>query len=684
MSTTPLVQPHHLSRKAVIYIRQSTGHQVLTNTESQQLQRAMRDHAHHLGWPDERIEVVETDLGRTAQSIDRRDGYQALLAEVALGQVGIVLSYESTRLSRNCTDWYPLLDLCAYNQCLIADRDGVYDAATPNGRLLLGMKGIVSEIELHTLRGRLIAGVQQKAQRGDLALALPAGLLRQNDGVVVKDPDRAVQHTINLVFQTFLDRRSASQVVRVFRDQGLRLPRRHRNCETVWRTPTVAAVITILRNPAYAGAFAYGKTQTQVPPGGGRPQQRRQPLTEWRVIVHDRYPAYISWETFERIQTILDDNYATYEHNKRRGIPRQGAALLQGLVYCGRCGHKMVVQYKGGNQYLCNALRWQTQSPMCQRLRADPVDQRVVSAFFEALAPAELDLYEQALEQRRQQQADVDRAQHYTLQRLEHAADQARRRYEEVDPSYRLVAAELEQRWETALQALQEAREQYARIARHAELDEVSVSVSPELREALRSLGQSLPTLWRQDTLSRAQRKSLLRCLIDKVVLDRQSPDTIDARIVWRGGAVSELVIPCTVGRLADLSDYSQLEAQILRLESQGHSDEEIAQQLTAKGFRSSEHTELLPSTVKLIRLRHGRLHRYWGPRPRRVEGALTIPQIATAMSVKPHWIYHLINRGRIKVTRDKKTGLYLFADCPETLEAFRQLRDGHINELSC
>src|SRR5262249_46202577 len=454
MSTTPLAQPHHLRRKAVIYIRQSTGHQVLTNTESQQLQHAMREHARHLGWPDDRIEVVATDMGRTAQSTERRDGYKALLAEVALGQVGIVLSYESTRLSRNCTDWYPLLDLCAYNQCLIADRDGVYDAATPNGRLLLGMKGIVSEVELHTLRGRLIAGVQQKAQRGDLALALPAGLLRHDDGGVVKDPDRAVQQAITLVFQTFLERKSANQVVRLLRDQGLRLPRRHRNRDTVWRTPTVAAVLAILRNPAYAGTFAYGKTQTQVPPGGGRPQQRRRPLAEWKVIVHDRYPAYVTWETFERIEAILDDNYAAYEHNRRRGVPRQGAALLQGMVYCGRCGHKMMVQYKGGNEYLCNYLRGQTQAPVCQRLPADPVDQQVVTAFFDALAPAELDLYDHALAQRQQQQQEVDRAQQYALQRLEYEADRARHRYEQVDPAYRLVAAELEQRWEAALQAL--------------------------------------------------------------------------------------------------------------------------------------------------------------------------------------------------------------------------------------
>jgi DNA invertase Pin-like site-specific DNA recombinase len=681
MSTTPVAQPHHLSRKAVIYIRQSTGHQVLTNTESQQLQHAMREHARHLGWPDERIEVVETDLGRSAQSTAGRDGYKALLAEVALGQVGIVLSYESTRLSRNCTDWYPLLDLCAYNQCLIADRDGVYDAATPNGRLLLGMKGIVSEVELHTLRGRLIAGVQQKAQRGDLALALPAGLLRQDDGVVVKDPDRAVQHAITLVFQTFLERRSASQVVRLLRDQGLRLPRRHRNRETVWRSPTVAAVIAILRNPAYAGTFAYGKTQTQVPPGGGRPQQRRRPLAEWKVIVHDRYPAYVTWETFARIAALLDDNYAAYEHNRRRGVPRHGAALLQGIVYCGRCGHKMMVQYKGGNEYLCNYLRGQTQAPVCQRVPADPIDQQVVAAFFEALAPAELDLYDHALAQRRQQQQEVDRAQQYALQRLEYEADRARHRYEQVDPAYRLVAAELERRWEAALQALQEAQAQYTR-ARQAPEDALRRTLSPALRETFSTVGQALPTLWHQDTLSRAQRKALLRCLIEKVVVDRQVPDTIATRIVWRGGAVSELAVPCTVGTLRDVTGFAQMEAQILRLEAQGHSDEAIAERLTAQGFRSPQRPRVLASTVQTIRLRHGRLHRYRGPRPRRVPGFLTVSQLATALGVKAHWLYHLISRGRISVGRDEASGLYLFPDRPETLEALRQLRDGQVTEF--
>jgi DNA invertase Pin-like site-specific DNA recombinase len=271
----------------------------------------MREHAHRLGWPQERIEVVETALGRTAQSTEQRDGDKALLAAVALGQGGIVLSDEGTRLSRNCTAWYPLRDLCAYNQCLMADRAGVYDAAPPNGRLWLGMQGIVSEVALHTWRGRLIAGVQQQAPRGDWALALPAGLRRQDDGVGVKDPDRAVQHAMGLGCQTFLERRAASQVVRLLRDHGLRLPRRPRNGDTVWRTPTVAAVMALLRHPAYAGPWAYGKTQRQGPPGGGRPQQRRQPCCQWTGIVHDRYPASITWETCERMQAIVADNYAT-------------------------------------------------------------------------------------------------------------------------------------------------------------------------------------------------------------------------------------------------------------------------------------------------------------------------------------------------------------------------------------
>jgi hypothetical protein len=345
------------------------------------------------------------------------------------------------------------------------------------------------------------------------------------------------------------------------------------------------------------------------------------------------------------------------------------------MVYCGSCGHKMVVQYKGGNQYLCHYLRSQAQAPVCQRLPADPVDQQVVAAFFDALAPADLDLYEQALAQRQQQQAEIDRALRYSLQRLEYEADRARRRYEQVDPAYRLVAAELERRWEAALQVLHEAQEHYTRL-HQAPKPDVVLAMPPALREAFSTLGQSLPTLWPQETVSRAQRKALLRCLIEKVVLDRHAPDTITTRIVWRGGAVSELAVPCTVGTLSALTGFAQMEAQVLRLEAQGHADEDIAQRLAAQGFRSPQRPRALYSILRTINLRHGRLHRYRGLRPRCVPRALTVPQIATAVGVKPHWVYHLISRGRVVVSRDEATGLSLFPDEAETVEAFRQLRD--------
>ncbi len=292
MSTSELVRPQHLQRKALIYIRQSTPHQVLSNQESLRLQYALQQHALELGWRPEDIEIIDADLGLTATSASHRGGFQELVAKVTLGQVGIILSFDVMRLSRNCSDWYPLLDVCGYRGCLIADRDGIYDPGSANGRLLLGLKGQLSELELHTIRARMTAGLLNKAQRGELALKLPIGLVRDVIGKVHIDPNREIQ-----------------------------------------------------------------------------------------------YPAYISWETFEHIQDMLADNYAAYDRNKSRGVPRDGAALLHGMVYCGECGHKMVVQYKHGTRYLCNYLRQQYHVPVCQYIPADPVDVHVVEAFFQALSP---------------------------------------------------------------------------------------------------------------------------------------------------------------------------------------------------------------------------------------------------------------------------------------------------------
>jgi DNA invertase Pin-like site-specific DNA recombinase len=393
MYSSDVITPQHLTRKAVIYIRQSTPHQALSHQESLRLQYALTERARALGWPPEAIEVVDTDVGQSAASTAHREGFNTLVGQVTLGQVGIILSYDATRLSRNCSDWYPLLDLCGYKGCLIADVDGLYDPSTANGRLLLGLKGTLSEWELHTIRARMTAGLLNKAARGDLALTLPTGLERDAQGLVRKDANLEVQARILLVFTTFLQRRSASKVLEFFNAHGLRLPRRDRFGEVVWKRPTVAAILSILKHPAYAGAFTYGRTRTmRTSMAPGRSATKRLPRTQWRIRVNDKYPAYISWGTFEQIQAVLADNHAEYDRNKTRGIPRPGKALLHGLVYCGACGHKMVVQYKGGTEYLCNYLRQQYRVPVCQYVPADPIDARVVTAFFEALSPVELDV----------------------------------------------------------------------------------------------------------------------------------------------------------------------------------------------------------------------------------------------------------------------------------------------------
>jgi len=681
MYSSELITPQHLARKAVIYIRQSTPHQVVSHQESLRLQYALHDRARQLGWPDEAIAIIDDDLGLTAASAAHREGFHTLIAQVTLEQVGLILSYDVTRLSRNCSDWYPLLDLCGYKGCLIADGDGVYDPATVNGRLLLGLKGTLSEWERHTMKARLTAGLIHKAQRGELALTLPTGLVRNGQGKVLKIPNQEAQARLALVFETFLQCRSASRVVDEFNRHDLLLPRRDRFGDLVWKAPRVAAVLSILKHPAYAGAFTYGRTRTiRREAAQRRPSLTRLPQAEWRICIPDVYPAYISWETYLQIQAMLKDNHAEYDRNKTRGIPRPGKALLHGLVYCGECGHKMVVQYKGGTRYICNYLRQQYRTPVCQYIAADPVDTRVVDAFFQALSPVELDVYAQAVAKRQQQAERVAKAQAQHLERLRYEAAYCERQFHHVDPAHRHVAAELEHAWEVALQALKQAE------AAHQQRLQVGTppehALSPALQAAFRAIGAKLPELWPTDVLSQAQRKALLRCLIDKVVIQRARRDQIHTRIVWRGGETTTLEVPVAVGALTDLPTAPQMAQQIRVLFAEGKSDDEMARQLTQHGYRSPSQPTVLPSTVKGMRLKLGLMQQRAQSHPRRIPGYLTVPQLAQALAITPHWIYHQIKRGTIAITRDAATRLYLFPDTPQTLEAFRQLQAGQRTAL--
>jgi DNA invertase Pin-like site-specific DNA recombinase len=433
-----LVTARHLSRKA--YIRQSHPHQVLSNQESLRLQYALCQRARDLGWQE--VEVVDADLGLSGAAVDHRRGFKDLIARVTLGEGGIILSYDVTRLARNCSDGYPLLDLCGFRQCLIADRDGVYDPGSANGRLLLGLKGTIyrcalpkgPEVELHTMRGRLTAGLLNKAERGELALNLPAGLIRDAGGAVVKDPDREIQDRITLVFASFLEQGSIAKVMRIFARGALGVPRRDRFGEAVWRPATLNRLNQILKNPAYAGAFVYGRTRSRhTLYSNGKLMTEPCPMAEWKIVVKGKYPAYITWESFERIQAMLRDNHAEYDRNRTRGLPRNGAALLQGIVWCGQCGHKMAVQYRASNRYICHYLHRSQGDPICQHLPADPIDARVVEVFFAAVTPAELEAWAHAQEARHRSDAALDHAEAQQVERLRYQALLAERQFNRVD-----------------------------------------------------------------------------------------------------------------------------------------------------------------------------------------------------------------------------------------------------------
>lgn len=490
-----LVQATHLKRRAVVYIRQSTPHQVVSNQESLRLQYALRQRARELGWHEADIDVIDADLGLSGASAAHRGGFKELVGRVGLSEVGLILSIDVTRLARNCSDWYPLLDICGLRGCLIADRDGVYDPGSPNGRLLLGLKGTISELELHTIRSRLTAGLIAKATRGELALTLPVGLVRDPSGVVLKDPDIAVQDRLSLVFQLFLKVRTVAAVMRMLNDRGLDLPRRDRHGELCWTRATVSAVSSILKNPAYAGAFVYGRTRIRAATREDRtPAKVARPIDDWRIVVKDRYPAYIDWSSHEKIRSIVSDNRAEYMRIKTRGAPRDGELLLHGIAWCARCGHKMYVRYKGGGEYVCNHLRSHAGLPTCQHIWAARVDAAVADAFLTALAPAEFD----ALSRARRAQSQVDSALRANaereVERTRYAAALAQRQFNRVDPDNRLVAAELERRWECTLMEVRAAEAALAEQSapRPASQD----TIGKALTSKVVALAGRLPRIW--------------------------------------------------------------------------------------------------------------------------------------------------------------------------------------------
>jgi len=675
------IMPVHLERRAIVYIRQSSPKQVRQNRESQLNQRALVDRAQALGWHRERIEVLDADLGQSAASTEGRDDFKTLTAEVALGHVGIVFGWEVSRLARNNADWYRLLDLSALFGTLIADIDGVYDPRLYNDRLLLGLKGTMSEAELYMLRQRLKAGRLSKVMRGEYVQHLPTGLVRLADKSVVKDPDDQVRYVIELVFAKFEELGSCQKVLRFCKHNAILLPRRqtsgfHKG-EMLWKKPSASAIYEIVGNPAYAGAFVYGrrpKDPTRQIPGRHATGVVRKPMSEWVCIKHDVYPAYITWEQYLANQNRLHENAARYNERMRsgQGAPREGAALLQGLATCGECGHIMRVVYKPGVRYICHGLTKEFAEPMCASLDGASIDTLVVQAFFAAIGPAELDALEALLAQRRQERAQLERHWEQQVQRAMYEAHLARRQYEAVDPENRLVAAELERRWEEKLVALRETREAAERFDQESAMP----AFDPELRRQLEHIAQALPDLWHDGQLTNEHKKRLLRSLISRVILKRIAPDRVEVKIVWVSGHFSVDYLTPPIHRQADVSRYDEMVSRIHDLWQEGQDDADIAVVLTQEGFHSARSLDVSETTVGKIRRQHKWFSNYHRQRlSDKIDGFWTIHGLSKELGVNRNWFYRRIYSGKLQepdVIRKPPYGNYLIRDDPELIERLR------------
>lgn len=604
------------------------------------MQYALRERAVALGWQADQVIVIDSDLGMTASTSQGRLGFQDLVSRVSLDQAGAVFAFDVTRLARNCSDWYQLLDLCGLRQCLIGDGDSIYDPAQIDGRLLLGLKGQISELELHTIRARLTAGMLNKAKRGELIIDLPIGYIKTGEGTAQKHPDQEVQSRIALVFEQFMKLRSLGKVVRYLNDNDFLMPRRIRGGTGVnWREPTKSSVSSMLRNPTYAGAYAYGKTRF-VPQKAASHKRYKQRIDQdqWKVLLQDRYPAYITWDAFQSIQKILENNMAHYNSLNSAGVPRQGAALLQGIVYCGKCGHQMTIQYRQGGQYRCNYLYQQRCLPICISTRSPIVDEVIAEEVLATLDVADFDLLDQSLKKLGEATASIELARQQKLQRLRYEAQRAETQYQLCDPENRLVASELERRWEDAM-----------KLCRQAEQDQVASDdtprkqLSPTLAKRWAKAGDKLKALWSDGRLSNDQKKRIIRSLVEKVVLTQPQVGQIELRIVWKSGMLTTHSLNVKVGSLSSLPNGDELKRQIVRLSQQGGvTDEFIAYTLSRQGFRGCDRWYVGLGLVRRIRNEAG--IKFPASRPGlRCNDKFTLGRLAQKLGVKIDWLFEQI-----------------------------------------
>jgi DNA invertase Pin-like site-specific DNA recombinase len=590
--TATKIQPTHCERIAFVYVRQSTPSQVIEHRESTERQYHLRERAIELGWPPSRVEVIDEDQGRSGCSAVHRSGFQRLASEVGLGKVGIVFMLEASRLARNNSDWYRLIEICGVSGTLIADESAVYNPREPNDRLLLGVKGTLSEAELFTLRTRLYEGRWNKARKGLLHFPLPVGYMRAVDGGWSLDPDTQVRERLDYVFNSFRRHGVVRAVVRDLKEQGLELPTRVTAKEgygsLIWKGPTLSAVIRILHNPAYAGAYVYGRWEyrnERRSPKTGKAAASARSVAQWPVNITEHHPAYLSWEEFVKNQERLRQNWS---HDGSRGVAREGSALLQGIVYCSVCGRKMSVQNRAAKDkrspsYICGRGYQDGDEKICQSMTSRPVDAAVVEAFLTAVSPMSLQIAIRVLDQVEQDLAVQRRQRDLQLEQARYEARLSQRQYDGVDPGNRLVAAELERRWNENLERVAQLERAYAQAEREAEWN-----LTEDERGAMTELSQDLPAIWSAETTTNQERKQLLRMAIESVQLDGvNQAGQIEVQIRWHSGTITSLSVNRTAPGEGSLKTPEEAVSRIHEM-APGSSYGEIAARLNRAGLRSA------------------------------------------------------------------------------------------------
>jgi DNA invertase Pin-like site-specific DNA recombinase len=660
------VQARHLKRSAYLYVRQSTLRQLFENTESTERQYNLRQRAVALGWRIDQVVVIDSDLGLSGASAVDRLGFQRLVAEVSLGRAGIVMGLEVSRLARNSTDWHRLLEICALADCLILDEDGVYDPAHFNDRLLLGLKGTMSEAELHVMRARLRGGILNKARRGELEMRLPIGFVYDTEARVRLDPDARIQESIRQLFRTFRRTGSATATVKAFRVQGLLFPHRiyrgARKGDVQWGELDHSRVLWVLHHPRYAGAYCFGRTRYRKHPDG-QTVSVRLPSAEWVSLIPDAHEAYVSWEEFEQNVQVLRENAHALGIDRERGAPREGPALLQGLAICARCGERMTVRYhvQGTRRvpdYMCQRHGIEHGRPVCQHVHGGELDDAVGRLLVETVTPVTLEVALAVQEELDSRSEERDRLHRQEFERALYEADLARRRYMQVDPANRLVADSLESEWNHALRALAEAQDCYEkkREADHAGLDD-------KQRARIMALARDFPRLWNDPRTPDRERKRMARLLIADVTLLKGADICVQIR--FNGGATHTLHVPLSMPAWILRQTPRAVVAEMDRLLDE-YTEGETAEQLNRQQLISGWGKRFNSRMITRIRLSHGLPSHHDRLRAR---GMLTQDEIAERLDVAPTTVKCWRRAGLLVAHRYDDKGGYLFeppgADAP-------------------